>query len=156
MRPRVKPLNKYSQGKHQLQATKLNMTLSSYLEKGKKERYCSCCGKWKSPSSFYRKVSFITSICKTCTRLQRNSQDILDSIPTSTWPSYCSAAKKLGISVNEYAKHRDKGESLCQICRNWFILAEVQKARPNEIRPQVCMDCWNLRPYHLNQSKEGN
>jgi len=140
-----------SQARHQKQAGKAGMTLKAYLEKGKKERHCSQCGEWKSPTSFYRKVSFITSTCKACTRLKRNSQEIIHSVPPSLWSAYCSAAKKLGISVEEYSQHKEQGEAFCQICRNWFLLLEVQEARPEELRPQVCMDCWNLRPYHLNQ-----
>jgi len=154
-RPKAKPLplNRYTQARHQKQADKLGITLVEYLERGKKERYCSCCGEWKPPSSFYRKVAFITAICRSCTRLQRNSQEIIYSVPTSAWSSYCSAAKKLGISIKEYTEHKDQGESFCQICRNWFLLLEVQRERPAELRPQVCMSCWNSRPYHLNQNR---
>jgi len=147
-------LSRTTLARHQSQANKIGITLTAYLEKGKKERYCPHCKIWKLPTNFYRKVDFITAICKACTRLGRNTQEIIYSVPASTWSAYCSAAKKLGIPVQEYVDHRDKGEYLCQVCRGWFILAEVQQARPSEIRPQVCNPCWDARPYHLNQNKE--
>ncbi len=152
-RPKITPINRQRMGKYRTQANKLGMTVAQYMERGKTQRYCSVCNAWKPPHHFYKKKPFITDVCIPCTRARKNSGEIIESVDPRYWSSYCSAAKKLGIPVQEYLNHKVKGESICQVCHNWFPLEPVKQARPDEIRPQVCMTCYDQRAFHVTKEE---
>lgn len=154
-RPKIKaaPINRQRMGKYGSQAKKLGITTEQYIERGKTQRHCSSCNTWKDPHLFYRKTTFITDVCIPCIRLRKNSGPIIESVDPRYWAPYCSAAKKLGIPIQEYVDHKVKGESFCQVCRNWFELKIVNMIRPDEIRPQVCMECYDQRAFHVDKKQ---